>query len=155
MKFQLVGSTSYAWPELLKEFPAEHLTALNTRGINVQSIDGFFRLLTAFETGDPLQTGQEREYPVYLLNFWQLTYWFELPFDLIEEVNSKSGLYVMNIPLEKEDINRGLLTASLVQWVAFAKLRGKPYVSQRLTALANIVVGLLERENLAFLLTQK
>lgn len=152
MKFYLAGSTSFAWAELLKEFPPEHLTALNTHRINVQSINGFLRLLKAFDTSSSIDLSLKIEIPPYILELWSVSWWFELPFTVIEELVNKTRIRTLNVPQSRSDCNKGLLIGTLGAWRELCLLRGKPYVSSELTNLITLVISFFERENLSYLL---
>lgn len=150
MKFTYVGHANFAWAELLKEFPPEHLTALNKKRINVQSLAGIIKLLTAMDLDEEITA--DCETPPYILEMFSLSFWFELPFTLVEELFTKTRIRGINIQQARTDENKGLLVGTLGAWIELCNFRGKPFVSTHLSNLAGLVIGILERENLSTLL---
>jgi hypothetical protein len=151
MKFQLIGQTSFAWAELVKELPPEHIVVLQKSRINIQSANAFVRLMAAFDQPDADISKLECVQP-YILDLWQWTFWFDLPYELIEEVLSKCRVHALNVPNPRANTNRGMLVGSLRDWQDLVLLGGKPFVSDVFTKLTFLVRGYFDRENLNFLL---
>lgn len=149
MKFTFIGHSTFAWAELLKEFPPEHVRALNSSRINVQSLSSFLRLITAFDTGEDLNKIQP---PLYILELASMSFWFELPFTLIEELLTKSRIKGVNVQQARTDLNQGILVGTVGAWIELCNYRGSAVISTELTNLCRLVIETLERESLTFLL---
>lgn len=153
MKFLLIGQTTYAWAELVKELPSEHVSALQSQRINIQSANGFIRLLSKFDHNGLDLNCMDAVQP-YILDLWTWTFWFELPFELIEEVLSKTKVRILNVPNPRNSCNRGMMQGSLSVWRDVVLMGGKPFVTTAFTNLTKLVSGAFDRENLNFLLNK-
>lgn len=148
--FKMIGCTSIAWAEFLKEFPPEHVSALNAKRINVQSLYSYLALLSKF---DEPAMGDVPTFDIqpWILELWSWQFWFKLPFDLVHTLTTTTKLDWLVVPQFRSDVDTGIVSGTVGAWRNVCMLRGKPYVDDRFDTLIQVVLDVFARENLSFL----
>lgn len=112
MKIIPISTTQFDWPALLKELPNEIVTSLNVAGVNLQSCNGFVRLMSAYESYADNTT--HKLIADYILKHWSMGCYFEMPYYWIDEFR-KLDLYVLSIP-KGRDTSSGIISGTVRQW---------------------------------------
>jgi hypothetical protein len=84
--------------------------------------------------------------PPYFLEQWSWGFYFELPYDFLEEIVSAFNVNVVSAPIDRTDHNRGIMTATLFVWRDLI-LQSK-YLSEPVQKFANVLKGIWDKEGL-------
>jgi hypothetical protein len=144
MKFIHVANMNINWPAFLREMPASVVSELNQNVANVQSIEGYIKLLSR------LNEDCDYEIDDYLLQHVWWSFYYESSPALLLDFN-KVNMYILAYPNYKHRFIHGIVTGTIKQWIDLCNLGDKPHASDELKAIIPIIKSLLVRENLASL----
>ncbi len=149
MKMFPISTTSFNWPLFIKEIPSSLTSELNLAGINLQSPEGFVRLMSAYESFADNMTS--KIVCDYILNHWSLGLYFEMPYYWIEDFR-KTDLHILAIPKGRDD-NVGIVTGTIKEWKqTYFTCRLKCQHSDFFNRLKQVIETLFESNKLKFLL---
>ena len=107
-----ISTTQFDWATFIGKFPEQITSELNRAGINLQSCEGFVKLVSAYESF--ADNTVERTICDYLLSHWSVGCYFEMPYYWIEEFR-KTDLHLLAIP-KGRDVMIGLISGTLKEW---------------------------------------